>query len=159
MAVVNLNATGYNDPAKTVPYSPMPHVRSATMTVGSSDSATSTYTFFKIPSNAIILSNSLFESDDLASTGSPTMDIGVKPVITNSAVTADPDLLNDGIDVATAAVSRKLLKNLTKANQQVWELLGLSEDPKEELYLYVTLADAAVNVGGKIHVELMYKLP
>ena len=49
----------------------------ATVEVSAAASVNSTYSFGKIPSNARILGISEFSTDDLASSGSPTIDFGL----------------------------------------------------------------------------------
>lgn len=158
MAVVNLSATqrrvnavsshGLGGVMKTM---------TATVEVGAADSATSTYTFFRIPSNARILGSSREWHDDLASTGSPTLDFGLFAV--NGNVTSDADALNDGIDAASANITTglSLVKDIANYGKRAWEFVsGVTSDPGGALDLKVSLLDADVNVGGTVTVELHY---
>lgn len=133
-------------------------VRSAvdTVEVGAADSATSTYTMARIPSNAVILDQSELSWDDLASTGAPTLDIGLKAA-SGQSLTDDPDALNNGLDAATATRGARVLDNVDDAGKRAWEYIaGVTEDPGGWLDVYVTLADAAVNVGGTLSLSLQY---
>ena len=129
----------------------------ATVEVGSADSATSTYDFMPVPSNARILSMSRMYWDDLASAGSPTMDFGFKSA--TGTITAAPTALSQDQDVATVnAVGKNLLTEIANAGKRAWDLAGASSDPGGTLMLYGSLLDAAVNVGGTVTVEVVYVL-
>lgn len=110
----------------------------------------------RIPSNLRIsghLSRLLF--DDLASSGSPTLDIGLYPVRTGD-FTADDDALNDGIDCATAAGTAAVIKDHANYGKRAWEFVnGLTADPKCDMWLAVTTKDAATNATGTITLELV----
>lgn len=132
------------------------HYWCETVEVGSSDSATSTYLMAYLPSNARICGHSTIYWDDLASTGSPTLDVGLYN-ITGSAITDDPDALNDGLDCASAAGSARIIKDISNYGKRVWEFVsGQTSDPKCDLALKVALVDAAVNTGGTVTVEIFY---
>ena len=160
MAVVTLTATR-RGVAQTVPgHGGAANVKSmvATVEVGSADSATSTYELFQIPSNARILPSSRRWHDDLASAGSPTLDIGLFAV--NSNITSDDDALIADIDVATAnATGANLLSDHANGAKRAWEFVsGQSSDPGGSFIVKGTLKDAAVNVGGTVTVQLDYIL-
>lgn len=109
----------------------------------------------RIPSNARILGLSKIHFDDLASSGSPTLDIGLFAVDSN--ITDDDDALNDGIDVFTAAGSSAVVKDISNYGKRAWEFVsGQTEDPRGELDLKITLKDAAANTGGTLSLELHY---
>jgi hypothetical protein len=135
-------------------------VWSETVVVGSDDTDTSTYHVARLPSNARIMGQSFFSCDDLASSGSPTMDIGCYPI--NSEFTADVDALNDGLDVATAALNRvSFLKSTSpeKFGKMLWEFIAnVTVDPKCEIDIKIVLDDADVNSGGDVYVEIYYTL-
>lgn len=129
-----------------------------TVEVGSADSATSTYLMARLPSNAVILGASKLYGDDLASTGAPTLDIGVFNLSGKSVITDDDDALNDGIDAANA-IDTYVIKDKANYGKKLWEYVnGQTEDPKGDLDIYFTLKDADVNVGGTLTVELFYTL-
>lgn len=98
--------------------------------------------------------------DDIASTGSPTIDIGVAPVNDpGNLITADPDALNDGLDVATAAGSANMIKDHANFGKQLWEYVsGLTSDPSCLMDIYVSFVDANTNVTGDVTLEV-YAFP
>jgi hypothetical protein len=125
-----------------------------TVELAASD-ATSTIHLARIPSNARIAGISKLYFDDLASSGSPTLDIGVYP-IRSADFTADPDALNDGIDVATAAGSAAVVKDIANYGKRLWEIAGLTADPKCDMDIKVAVLDAATNATGTVTLELFY---
>lgn len=117
-------------------------------------SANDTITFGRIPTTARILGASEYANDDLASTGAPTLDIGLFAVDSN--ITDDDDALNDGIDLANAG-SGKVVKDHANYGKQAWELVnGQSTDPGGELIVRGTIKDAATNVTGDVTLEVLY---
>lgn len=122
-------------------------------------SATSTYRIARLPSSCRLSDLSYISLDDLASTGSPTFDIGVMlpPYRTDAAITDDADAINDGIDAATAARRSSLIKTIDNVDKQLWEYVnGQTTDPGGELDIVITLADAATNTGGTVQGEIFY---
>ena len=130
-----------------------------TVEVGNGDSVSSTYHMARLPSNARILGMSKIYFDDLATAGSPTLDIGVYN-ISGSAITDDPDALNDGIDCATAAGSASLVKDIANHGKRLYEFVnGQTTDPKCDLDIKVKLLDADLSAtpdGNTITVEIFY---
>lgn len=114
----------------------------------------------RLPSNARLSTLSKLYFDDLASSGSPTIDIGIAPVNdAANAVTADPDALNDGIDVFTSATggSANVIKDHANAGKQLWEYVsGLTQDPNCMLDIYVSFVDANTNVTGDVTLEAVF---
>lgn len=112
----------------------------------------------RLPSNARICGNSYVHWDDLASSGSPTLDIGVAPVNDSAnAITADPDALNDGLDLFTAAGSARAIKDHANYGKQLWEFVsGLTSDPNCLLDVYVSFVDANTNATGDVTMELVF---
>lgn len=132
-----------------------PVMLTSTREVAAAANANSQYTMMRIPSNARIHGLSRLSYDDLASTGSPTLDIGLKAVDGN--ITTDVDALNDGIDCATAAGTANVIKDIANYGKYAWELVaGQATDPGGMLDVIVTILDAATNTGGTITLELMY---
>lgn len=123
------------------------------MTAGDSD--TSTYRMVRLPSNARILGSSTISWDDLASSGSPTIDIGVANPPGLSAITNDPDAINDGLDAASAASKTTVIKTIDNYGKRLWEFVnGQTTDPKGDLEVYLSLVDADANSGGTIVLQL-----
>ena len=130
---------------------------SRTVEVSAAASATSTYTLGYVPANARILGVSKASWDDLASTGSPTLDLGLFPVDNN--VTGDDDALNDGL-VVTAAGSASLVKDIANYGKKAWQFVnGQATEPKGFLRLVATIKDADTDTGGTLAVEVFYVLP
>lgn len=115
------------------------------------------YVMARIPAQARIHGLSIVRFDDLASTGSPTIDFGLKAVDSN--VITDDDALNDGVDVATAAGSAQLVKDHANYGKRAYEYVsGQTDDPGGFLDVIITLKDAAVNTGGTITLTLVYSV-
>lgn len=119
----------------------------------------STLRMMSAPSNARIAGISRIHWDDLASTGSPTLDAGVAPTANSADFTADADALNDGLDIASSASNAALVKDHANYGKQLWEFVsGLTSDPGGDLDIYVSIVDAASNATGDITVELAYTI-
>ena len=117
-------------------------------------SAADTITFGRIPAGARIMLGS-YANDDCATTGAPTLDLGLFAVDSN--ITDDDDCLNDGIDLANAG-SGNILKDIADAGDTAWSIAGASSDPGGELIFRGTVKDAATNQTGTITVQLEYYL-
>jgi hypothetical protein len=128
-----------------------------TVEVGAADSATSTYLMARLPSHARILGQSRLYFDDLASAGSPTIDIGIFPTRTGD-FTGDADALNDGLDAATVmSTGTPVIKDKANYGKRAWEFIsGVTVDPVCDVYIKLSLLDADVNVGGTVTLELFY---
>jgi len=132
------------------------NVKAVSVTVELASAAQNSTTFIKrIPSNARILGLSTVYFDDLASSGTPTMDIGLGSVDSN--ITSDPDALNDGINISSAAGSASLIKDIANYGKKAWEFVsGQTTDPSGSLDIYISIVDAASNATGTVTVELFY---
>lgn len=114
-----------------------------------------TIDFFKIPSNARILGASEAYWDDLATSGSPTLDIGL--IAVNSNITSDPDALNDGLALSSASTGSKVVKDATNYGLPAWDFVnGQSTDPGGELQVRGVVKDAATTATGTVTLELYY---
>lgn len=119
--------------------------------------AGNTMKLVRLPSAARIAGNSRISWDDLASSGAPTMNVGIAPVDDyRNAITADPDALNDGLDVAAAAGTAAMIKDHANYGKKLYELLGLTEDPNCMLDIYVSFVDAATNATGDVTAEVYF---
>ena len=149
-ATVRRNATG------TVPgKGDAANVKCVTATVELAASASGVTTkAVRVPSNARIAGNSTIYWDDLATSGSPTLDVGLGSVDSN--VTSDPDALNDGL-AASSAGSSAVVKDVANYGKRAWEFVsGQTTDPCGELDVYVSVKDAATNAAGTVTVEMLY---
>jgi|SRR5689334_13474698 len=122
-------------------------------------SSSSTVEFFRLPSRARILQCSRLYWDDLATSGSPTLDIGVFPV--NGNITADDDALTDGLAlsaVSTAAAGVFVIKDFANAGKALWEFTTATKDPGGDIIIKGTVRDAATTATGTITCEIVYDL-
>jgi hypothetical protein len=132
-----------------------PFIIESTVEAGAGAAAGTEYVMARIPANARIHGFSRLHFDDLASSGSPVVDIGLKAVESN--VTTDIDALNDGIDVATAASNVAVIKDIANYGKRAWEhVAGQTTQPQGFLDVIVTTRTAAVNTGGTITLVLAY---
>lgn len=126
---------------------------SATVELAASASGT-TVKLGRIPSNARIMANGFIYNDDLATTGSPTLDIGLASVDSN--VTSDPDAINNGIALSSATTTTTVLADPANAGLPAWDLVnGVTSDPGGELDVYGSVADASTTTTGTITVEIL----
>lgn len=115
-----------------------------------------TINFGKIPSNARILPQSKVYWDDLATSGSPDLDIGLAAVDSN--ITSDADAINDGLDIS-AAGSADLIKDIANAGLPAWDFVnGQSSDPGGALEVQGLITTAAINQAGTVTLALMYEM-
>lgn len=118
-------------------------------------SADDTITFGRIPSNARLVSASRINNDDLATTGSPTLDLGLFGVDSN--ITDDDDALNDGIGLNAAGADVQVIKDIANIGAPAWSLVsGQSSDPGGEFIVRGTIKDAATNQTGTVTIDLYY---
>lgn len=130
-----------------------------TVEVGAADSANSTYLMARLPSNALILPQSNVYWDDLTTTGSPTVDVGVYNMSGKSDFTDDPDALSNGHDV-TGAGSASLITaaaGISNYGIPLWDhIASVTSDPKTDVDIKLKLVDAAVVGGGSMSVVILY---
>ena len=111
-----------------------------------------------IPSNARILGNSRLYWDDMATTGSPTMDLGLAAVDGNLANADDPDALSAGHDVATATpTGAGAVAPIENFGLPAWDFVASeTSDPGGKLAVYGTMLDALTTQTGTASLELYY---
>jgi len=130
----------------------------STVELGPSASGT-TIDFGNIPSNARISGLSKIYADDLSTTGSPTLDLGLAAV--NGNVTSDPDALTDGLAISSALAASAVVKDIANVGRAAWEFVGgvgtLTADPGGQLQVYGTVKDAATaGLTATITCEIYY---
>lgn len=133
--------------------------RALVSTVELAASSTGDTVFFgNIPSTARVLGSSKIYTDDLATTGSPTLDLGIGEVDGNFGSTSDdPDALSDGHDVTSAVAGADVVGNIANIGLPVWDLVnGLTTDPGGLVKVYGTVADAATTQTGTVTLEMYY---
>ena len=129
----------------------------ATIEVAVSTTVGRTILFGHIPSNARPMMLSKLYSDDLATSGSPTLDIGLAEVNGNLANADDPDALTAAIAISSAVTGANLIADITNAGLPAWDYVASeTTDPGGELAVYGSLVDAPVNQAGTITIELLY---
>lgn len=117
-----------------------------------------TVNFGYIPSNARILGNSRLYWDDLATSGAPTMDLGLAAVDGNLVNADDPDALSNGHALATATpTGAGALAPIENFGLEAWDLVASeTTDPGGSLKVYGTTADAVTTAAGTVTLELYY---
>lgn len=140
---------------------PKDHI--ATIEVPASASGT-TIDLGRIPSNARVMSSSRLFWDDMATSGSPTLSVGLRPVNNNSATTLET-AFNSALAlsaVSTVNVGSLLIGDPSKIGQRAWEILGLASDPGGLLNVYATIKGApTVGVSlmpATLTLDLQYKI-
>lgn len=114
----------------------------------------------QIPSNLRISSLSRLFHDDLATSGSPTLDLGLYAVDGN--VTSDDDALNDGLIVSaimttsTQTIGVPVVKDYANAGKAAYLFVsGQTTDPGGMLAVKGIIRDAATTTTGTITLELV----
>jgi hypothetical protein len=130
-------------------------VHTDTVEVTATATSGSTYTLARINSNDRIIGGlSKVYFDDLTSSGATTADIGLYAV--NGNITSDVDALNDGINVATAAGSASVVKNIADYGKMAWQYVnGQTSDPGGQFDVKVSLQDSNAVEGGTVTLELV----
>ncbi len=153
MAVENITATQTTDPVAQNGIA-----RSVKRTVGivevaAAASVSSTYVLARVPSSAKLGAASRIYFDDMATSGAPTMDLG----LTGPSLTYDEDLINDGITLATVTAGGvTVIKDIVNMDKALWEIASLSSDPGEVWTLKGVIRDAPAIAGGTLLCELNY---
>ena len=117
-----------------------------------------TVTFGYIPSNARILPSSRLYVDDCATSGSPTLDVGIGAVNGNLANSDDPDAIGNGHALATAANDIMVFNaDIASHALPAWDLVASeTSDPGGILKVYGTVKDASTTQTGTITLDLQY---
>ena len=127
----------------------------ATFTCTAALASGSTITFGRIPSNARILGASKIYTDDLATSGSPTLDLGLYAV--NGNITSDDDCIQAGIAISTAT-DAAALGDFVNIGLPAWDLVnGQTSDPGGEFIVRGVVRDAATTATtGDVTLDLYY---
>lgn len=121
----------------------------------------SKYVMVQVPSNAR-LSQLLLSCDDLGTTG--TADIGVYETTANGGAVVDADFFASAQALTTALSNVDVLGEAAGANasldvaereQPLWQVLGLTEDPRKDYDIVLTLTQATEDAGD-IALEALY---
>jgi len=111
-----------------------------------------------IPSNARISGTSRLYWDDMATAGSPTMDLGLAAVNGNLVNADDPDALSNGHDMATATpTGAGAVAPIENFGLEAWDLVASETvDPGGVLKVLGTMVDAVTTQTGTATLELYY---
>lgn len=154
MAVENLTATGAatTDPIPQNGYADKVSRLCTSVEVSASASVSSTYVLARLPSSARLGGLSKLYWDDMATAGSPTLDIGAE----GPSETYDDDSINDGLALSSASTGSIVIKTIDNYTKPLWEICGLSSDPNEIFTIKGKIKDAAVTTGGTLISEFVY---
>lgn len=146
--ITNRDATpsAFNDPGLAGAF--LRFFRALVLSV-TSDSATSVYRFFTLPSNAIVKSIALACQ---AQGAGAVFDIGLYSTVADGGAVILDNAFASGVDVSGAIALTDERFNalaLATAEQQLWQLAGLSADPGGFMDVCITV-DVAVASGGNI---------
>lgn len=130
----------------------------STVEVTVATSTGDTINFGYIPSNARILGSSKLYWDDMATTGAPTMDLGLAAVDNNLVNADDPDALSNGHALATATPTGAIaITPIENHGLPAWDLVASETvDPGGSLKVYGTMLDAVTTQTGTATLELYY---
>lgn len=111
--------------------------------IANGDSATSTFEVARLPSRATILPQSTLFTTGVG--GLTDVDVGFA---------GDPDALVDGANLTSAGTVTRLngAVALGDDKKMVWELAGLTKDPKEDISVFITLKTNASAAGTLVPV-------
>ena len=113
--------------------------------------------FVRSPSTARILSSSRMYNDDLASTTSPTFDIGLINVDGN--ITDDPNAIGEAFSLSAAANDVLIVGDAANAGLPAWDFVsGHGFDPGGEFIVQGPVEDDDTSTVGTITLELHYYL-
>lgn len=130
----------------------------ATVELAASASGT-TIDFGYIPSNARILPSSRLYNDDLATSGSPTLDIGLAAVDGNLANANDPDAIGNGFALSSAGSDVVIISDVANAGLPAWDFVASeTTDPGGNLKVYGSVKDAATTATGTVTLDLYYTI-
>lgn len=129
-----------------------------TVEIAASDSSSTIDFQLRIPSSARISGLSRVYWDDLATSGSPTLDLGLYAV--NGNVTSDDDALNDGLAlsaVSTAGIGSPVVKDIANYGLPAWDhVANVTADPGGYLDVKGIVRDAATTATGTVTLELRF---
>lgn len=167
MAVVAKKSTGLTnrDSSPRVINNPQAHnamLRSfvGSVAVANGDSVGSTLRFGRIPSNALVFGLQVYCPDIGATTA---MDLGLYRTTEDGGAAVDADVFASAVSLSGGALNggdvahESGVFSLANAEKRLWEVLGLSTDPKVEYDVTGTLTGAA-DAAGDIAVKCLYTI-
>lgn len=117
-----------------------------------------TIDFGRIPTSARIIGGiSQVYNDDLATSGSPTLDLGLAAVDSNLVNADDPDAIGNGHSLSAASAGTKIMTEIASIGLPAWDLVASeSSDPGGMLKVTGTVKDAPTIATGTVSLELFY---
>ena len=130
-----------------------------TLEATAADDIGSLYKLCSIPSNARV-SDVLLTCDDLGSVGAA--DIGLYQTTVNGGAAADADLFASAQLLTTALDKTSVLHESAvfgkdEVETRLWEVLGLTADPKIDYDVCLTLS-AATELAGTVSMHIRYAI-
>jgi len=122
-----------------------------TITLAASASGTTVF-LGRIPTSMRLLPDCYIYNGDLATSGSPTLDIGLASVESN--ITSTAACIHNGIALSATALTTRLFSAETDVGLPAWQIAGSSSDPGGVVDIYATVKDAATNASGTIAVAI-----
>jgi len=114
-----------------------------------------TVTVGRIPSNARLTGGCRLYNDDLATSGSPTLDLGLKAVDGN--ITDDPDAIGNGFALSSAGSDVLAISEVANLGLPAWDFVNAqTTDPGGVFEVYFTVKDAPTIATGTITVAIEY---
>ena len=129
----------------------------ATVAITTATTVGRTISFGRIPSNARIVGASRLYWDDLATSGSPTLDVGLAAVDGNLANADDPNALLDAGAISSASTGTLPITDHANLGLPAWDYVASeTSDPGGQLEVTGVLVDAPINKAGDITLDLYY---
>lgn len=123
-----------------------------TVETSAADSTTSTYLMGRFNSSDRLFGSSYISHDALGA-ATATLDVGLFNTGTVTYFTNSATAINTGI-VASTAGDKRLIADRANWGKRLWELAGLTADPKCQMDVKVTLSTANLSSGaGTITIE------
>lgn len=118
----------------------------------------STHKLGRFDSNTRLHALSRVYWGDFASSGSPTLSIGLASVNNNFGA-AVPAALNSGLDLATATpAGASILGSPQNSGKTLWELAGLASDPGGQIDIYATIIAAPGNLTADLTADIVVSI-
>lgn len=162
MAVVNTKATAISNADATplvitnriITRGPV-FAACGTVEVAAADDDTSVFRFVRVPSNARVIS--ILRSNDAITAGT-SYDIGLYQTAQNGGAVASATVFANVVDLSSAGAqveSRFENSNIDTIEKRLWELLGLTADPRVDYDIAMT-ANTVGTAAGTISLEVRY---
>lgn len=132
-----------------------------TLETSAADDIGSKYNLCSVPSNAR-MSRLLLSCDSLGTAGAA--DIGLYQTTENGGAVVDADFFASAQSLTSALAQSDVMLEANGANASIgkddlekplWEIIGLSEDPKRDYDIVMTLTTATID-AGTVTMEALY---